>query len=174
MLDVLDAGYSDLGAARGDFDALCGLVKEKAVRTEAMILAAKDGAGIVSLTDTGDRRGPQGCWRGRRCRGRGGSPGRRSCSVRFPAPGRAQLAQQTYAGDRARASEVDGGHRRVLPGRRSRSRIAWRRLRMRQREIAPAPAGLAGSPRVCAGVAPTSLQARRDRANRPLQGQEQP
>jgi hypothetical protein len=55
-MDVVVAGYQDLGAAQRDFDELCGLVKEKQVTTEyGVILVAKDAGGKVTLADTGDQ-----------------------------------------------------------------------------------------------------------------------
>jgi hypothetical protein len=49
-LNVLVAGYQDLGAAHRDFDVLCGLVKDKQVTTEyGVILVAKDPDGEGSL-----------------------------------------------------------------------------------------------------------------------------
>jgi arylsulfatase len=60
MLDVLVAGYPDLDAARRDFGALCGLVKDKTLRTEGVILVAKDEDGNVTLADTGDHLGRKG------------------------------------------------------------------------------------------------------------------
>jgi arylsulfatase len=61
MLDVLVAGYQDVTAARRDFDALCGLVKDKRVRTEyGVVLVAKDASGEVTLADTGDHLGRRG------------------------------------------------------------------------------------------------------------------
>jgi hypothetical protein len=54
-MDVVVAGYRDLGAARG-FDVLCGLVRDKQVTTEyGLILVAKDAGGQVTLADTGDQ-----------------------------------------------------------------------------------------------------------------------
>ncbi|MGO9188172.1 MAG: hypothetical protein ACLP8X_06870 [Streptosporangiaceae bacterium] len=55
-MDVLVAGYQDLDAAQRDFDVLCGLVKDKRVRTGyGVILVAKDAGGHVTLADTGDQ-----------------------------------------------------------------------------------------------------------------------
>jgi arylsulfatase len=60
-VDVLVAGYQDLGAAQRDFDVLCGLVKDKQVTTEyGVILVAKDAGGKVTLADTGDHLGRKG------------------------------------------------------------------------------------------------------------------
>lgn len=60
-LDVLVAGYQDLGAARRDFDVLCGLVRDTRVAAEyGVILVAKDADGKVTLADTGGSPGPQG------------------------------------------------------------------------------------------------------------------
>lgn len=60
-LDVLVAGYQGLGAARRDFDVLCGLVKDKRVAAEyGVILVAKDADGKVTLADTGDHLGRRG------------------------------------------------------------------------------------------------------------------
>jgi arylsulfatase len=65
MLDVLVAGYPDLGVARRDFEALCGLIEGKTVRTEGVILVAKDADGKVTLADTGDHLGRKGAgWGG--------------------------------------------------------------------------------------------------------------
>ena len=60
-MDVVVAGYQDLGAAQRDFDVLCGLVKDKQVTTEyGVILVAKDPDGKVTLADTGDHLGRRG------------------------------------------------------------------------------------------------------------------
>ncbi len=62
---VLVAAYQDDRLAQKEFDALVGLVKAKAVRTDGVILVAKDADGAVRLSDTGDRLGRKGAgWGG--------------------------------------------------------------------------------------------------------------
>jgi arylsulfatase len=59
-LDVVVAGYQDLVSAQHDFDAVCRLVKARAIATEGVLLVSKDGEGKVVLADTGDHLGRKG------------------------------------------------------------------------------------------------------------------
>ncbi len=62
---VLVAAYQDDQLAQQEFDALVGLVKAKEVRTDGLILVAKDAEGTVRLSDTGDHLGRKGAgWGG--------------------------------------------------------------------------------------------------------------
>jgi arylsulfatase A-like enzyme/uncharacterized membrane protein len=63
--ELILAGYRTAEAAQTDFDALVGLVQAKTVRSEGVILVAKDEAGDVRVTDTGNRLGRKGAgWGG--------------------------------------------------------------------------------------------------------------
>jgi arylsulfatase A-like enzyme/uncharacterized membrane protein len=63
--DLILAGYPALEQAQKDFDALVGLVKEKKVRSDGMILVTRDEAGEVHVTDTGSHLGRKGAgWGG--------------------------------------------------------------------------------------------------------------
>jgi len=65
MMDVLFAAYQDVESARGDFDGLVELVKNKKVRIEGAILVAKDADGAVTIADTGNKLGRKGAgWGG--------------------------------------------------------------------------------------------------------------
>ena len=59
-MNVVVAGYPDIGAARHDFDALIDRVKDKAVASDGVILVAKDDDGNVTLSETGDHLGRRG------------------------------------------------------------------------------------------------------------------
>jgi arylsulfatase len=59
-MNVVVAGYPDIGAARDDFDALIDRVKDKAVASDGVILVAKDDDGNVTLSETGDHLGRRG------------------------------------------------------------------------------------------------------------------
>ena len=62
---VLVAAYQDDQTAQREFDALAELVATKKVRTDGMILVAKNVGGQVRLCDTGDRLGRKGAgWGG--------------------------------------------------------------------------------------------------------------
>ena len=57
------AAYAGPEAAQEDFDALAGMVRAKEVRTQGMILVAKDADGKIVVADTGNhvgRKGPGG------------------------------------------------------------------------------------------------------------------
>jgi arylsulfatase len=54
-MDVLVAGYQAIDAAQQDFDAVIGLVRDKQVAIEGMILVSRDEQGHVTIRDTGDR-----------------------------------------------------------------------------------------------------------------------
>jgi arylsulfatase A-like enzyme/uncharacterized membrane protein len=58
--DVIMAAYPSTGPAERDFDALVKLVKDKAVRSEGVILAEHDADGQVRVTQTGDHLGRKG------------------------------------------------------------------------------------------------------------------
>jgi len=58
--DLILAGYPALEPAQKDFDELVRLVKEKQVRSDGMILVARDAAGEVHVTDTGSHLGRKG------------------------------------------------------------------------------------------------------------------
>jgi arylsulfatase len=59
-MEVVVAGYRDLGAARQDFDGLCELIAAKRVATEGVVLVSKDDQGTVTVAETGDRLGRKG------------------------------------------------------------------------------------------------------------------
>ncbi len=52
--EVILAGYPAAAAAKHDFDQLVGLVKEKKVKTEGLILVERDESGEVRVSETGD------------------------------------------------------------------------------------------------------------------------
>ena len=58
--DVLVAGYQDIDAATGDFEALVALVKEKKVAIEGVILVTHAQDGSVAVRQTGDNLGRKG------------------------------------------------------------------------------------------------------------------
>ena len=58
--DVIMAAYQDTGPAERDFDSLVQLVKDKAVRSEGVILVEHDLDGKVSVSQTGDHLGRKG------------------------------------------------------------------------------------------------------------------
>jgi arylsulfatase A-like enzyme/uncharacterized membrane protein len=58
--DVIMAGYPSVEAAQKDFDALVGLVKDKQVRTDGLILVEHDVSGQVRVSQTGDSLGRKG------------------------------------------------------------------------------------------------------------------
>ncbi len=58
--DLILAAYPAAEQAQKDFDELVRLVKAKKVKTEGVILVAKDEAGEVHVTDTGDHLGRKG------------------------------------------------------------------------------------------------------------------
>jgi arylsulfatase len=58
--DVIMAAYPSIGLAERDFDALVGLVKDRAVRSEGVILVEHDPDGKVSVSHTGDHLGRRG------------------------------------------------------------------------------------------------------------------
>jgi len=58
--DVIMAAYPSTGPAERDFDALVQLVKDKAVRSEGVILVEHDAGGQVRVTQTGDHLGRKG------------------------------------------------------------------------------------------------------------------
>src|SRR6516162_11928483 len=58
--DVIMAAYQDTGPAERDFDSLVQLVKDKAVRSEGVILVEHDLDGKVSVRQTGDHLGRKG------------------------------------------------------------------------------------------------------------------
>ena len=58
--DVIMAAYQSTGAAQKDFDALVRLVKDRAVRSEGVILVEHDAGGQVRVTHTGDHLGRRG------------------------------------------------------------------------------------------------------------------
>jgi arylsulfatase A-like enzyme/uncharacterized membrane protein len=60
VMDVVVAAYQDANAAGPDFDALCGLIRDKTVRSEGLILVEHDSAGEVRVTHTGDHMGRKG------------------------------------------------------------------------------------------------------------------
>ena len=63
--DVLVAGYPDVDAATGDFEALVALVKEKSVSVDGMILVTHAEDGTVAVRQTGDHLGRKGAgWGG--------------------------------------------------------------------------------------------------------------
>jgi hypothetical protein len=51
--DVVMAAYQETGTAERDFDALVRRVKDRAVRTEGVILVEHDAGGQVRVTQTG-------------------------------------------------------------------------------------------------------------------------
>lgn len=59
-MDVLVAGYPDLGTAQREFDGLVELVKQKSVRIEGAILVTRDSEGEITVADTGDHLGRKG------------------------------------------------------------------------------------------------------------------
>ena len=58
--DVIMAAYQDTGPAERDFDSLVQLVKDKADRSEGVILVEHDLDGKVSVSQTGDHLGRKG------------------------------------------------------------------------------------------------------------------
>jgi len=52
--EVILAGYPVAETAKHDFDQLVGLVKEKKVETEGLILVERDASGEVRVSETGD------------------------------------------------------------------------------------------------------------------------
>jgi len=58
--DVIMAAYPATGTAERDFDELVRLVKDRAVRSEGVILVERDGGGQVRVTQTGDHLGRKG------------------------------------------------------------------------------------------------------------------
>ncbi|HTT50693.1 MAG TPA: arylsulfatase [Streptosporangiaceae bacterium] len=58
--DVIMAAYPSDQAAGQDFDGLVQLVRDKAVRSEGVILVSRDSAGQVRVTQTGDHLGRKG------------------------------------------------------------------------------------------------------------------
>ncbi len=59
------AGYQDPEAAQRDFDGVVARVEDKTIRSEGMILIAKDSDGQVTVHDTGDHLGRKGAgWGG--------------------------------------------------------------------------------------------------------------
>src|SRR5512146_2535033 len=58
--DVVMAAYQETGTAERDFDALVRRVKDRAVRTEGVILVEHDAGGQVKVTQTGDHLGRKG------------------------------------------------------------------------------------------------------------------
>ena len=59
--DVVIAGYTTIGAAKTDFEAVVKLVEAKRVRaTEGVILGERGPDGAVQLTDTADHHGRKG------------------------------------------------------------------------------------------------------------------
>jgi uncharacterized membrane protein len=59
-LDVIMAVYATQEPARRDFDALVQLIKHKTVRSEGVILVARDEEGQVQVTHTADHLGRTG------------------------------------------------------------------------------------------------------------------
>lgn len=59
-MDVLVAGYPDLGMAQREFDGLVELVKQKSVKIEGAILVTRDAEGEITVADTGDHLGRKG------------------------------------------------------------------------------------------------------------------
>ena len=59
-MDVLVAGYPDLGTAQREFDGLVELVKQKSVKIEGAILVTRDAEGEITVADTGDHLGRKG------------------------------------------------------------------------------------------------------------------
>ena len=63
--DLILAAYPTLEAAQHDFDALVGLVKDKKVKSDGVILVTKDEAGEVHVAHTADKLGRKGAgWGG--------------------------------------------------------------------------------------------------------------
>ncbi len=58
--EVILAAYPSIGQADTDFDTLVKLVRDKAVRTEGVILAERDADGRVHVVQTGDHLGRKG------------------------------------------------------------------------------------------------------------------
>ena len=58
--DVIMAAYPSAGPAEQDFDALLRLVRDKAVRSEGVILVSRSADGHVRVTHTGDHLGRKG------------------------------------------------------------------------------------------------------------------
>ena len=58
--DLMMAAYPAADPAQRDFDALVRLVKDKAVKTEGVILVEQDSDGQVRVTQTGDHLGRKG------------------------------------------------------------------------------------------------------------------
>ena len=58
--DVLVAGYQDIDAATADFEALVGLVNDKQIEIEGVILVTHAEDGSVSVQQTGDNLGRKG------------------------------------------------------------------------------------------------------------------
>ena len=59
-VDVLVCAYQELAAAHRDFDALSGLVHDKQIRVEGVILVEHHADGKVTVVDTGDHLGRKG------------------------------------------------------------------------------------------------------------------
>ncbi|HEU5213550.1 MAG TPA: DUF1269 domain-containing protein [Gaiellaceae bacterium] len=59
-LDVLIAVYLIPELAQQDFDALVGLIEDKTVVSEGVVLVSKDADGEVHVTETGDHLGRKG------------------------------------------------------------------------------------------------------------------
>jgi arylsulfatase A-like enzyme/uncharacterized membrane protein len=60
IFDVIMAAYPSAEDADPDFDTLVRLVRDKSVRSEAVILVSRDAGGQVRVTQTGDHLGRQG------------------------------------------------------------------------------------------------------------------
>ncbi len=60
ILDVIMAGYPAAATATTDFDQLVGLVKDRKIKTEGLILVERDESGEVRITETGDHLGRKG------------------------------------------------------------------------------------------------------------------
>ena len=100
--DLILAGYPALEQAQKDFDVLVGLVKEKQVKSDGMILVTRDEAGEVHVTDTGSHLGRKGA-------GWGGGVG---VLVGLAAPPHARRGRRRRRGRRHRRQvrQAQGGH----------------------------------------------------------------
>ena len=57
---VIVAAYPKIELAQNNFDALVGLVKDKKIKTDGMILVTKDENGEITVNETGDHLGRTG------------------------------------------------------------------------------------------------------------------
>ena len=81
--DLIMAAYQSVDTARGDFDHLVRLIKDKAVRSDGVIVVARAEEGRVTVVETGDHFGRKG-WGGVAALDCSSASSRPPCSVRSP------------------------------------------------------------------------------------------